>query len=124
MKNKLFAFGAFEKQEETRPLTTFTSNPGGAPATGNTTRVNGSDLQALSNFLNTNFKYDTGPFDNIQKITPAKPWLVKGDYNVNNANKVTVKYNQLDSNSPILQSTSSSLGAARTSGTQFLSYAN
>ena len=31
VKNKLFAFGAFEKQEDTRPLTTFTSNPGGAP---------------------------------------------------------------------------------------------
>src|SRR6185503_12760 len=39
VKNKLFAFGSFEKQEDTRPLTTFTSNPGGAPVGGNTTRV-------------------------------------------------------------------------------------
>src|SRR6266852_5680217 len=30
VKNKLFAFGTYEKQEDTRPLTTFTSNPGGA----------------------------------------------------------------------------------------------
>ncbi len=76
-------------------------------------------------YLQTNFKYDTGPFDNIQKITPAKPWLVKGDYNVNNANKVTVKYNQLDSNSPILQSGSSSLGLSRgVNTTQFLTYQN
>ena len=44
IKNKLFAFGAYEKQEDTRPLTTFTSNPGGAPVGGNTTRVNASDL--------------------------------------------------------------------------------
>ncbi len=40
VKNKLFAFGAYEKQNDTRPLTTFTSNPGGAPVGGNTTRVN------------------------------------------------------------------------------------
>ena len=99
VKNKLFAFGAYEKQDDTRPLTTFTSNPGGAPVAGNTTRVLASDLTALSSFLSTNFNYDTGPFDNIPKITPAKPWMVKGDYNVNSANKVTFRYNQLDSSS-------------------------
>ena len=55
---------------------------------------------ALSSFLSTNFNYDTGPFDNIQKMTPAKPWMLKGDYNVNSANKVTFRYNQLDSSSP------------------------
>ena len=48
VKNKLFAFGIYEKQEDTRPLTTFTSNPGGAPVGGNTTRVLASDLSALS----------------------------------------------------------------------------
>ena len=101
VKNKLFAFGAYEKQEDTRPLTTFTSNPGGAPVAGNTTRVNASDLAALSSFLSTKFNYDTGPFDNVQKMTPAKPWMLKGDYNVNSANKVTFRYNQLDSSSPI-----------------------
>ena len=125
VKNKLFAFGSFEKQEDTRPLTTFTSNPGGAPVGGNTTRVLASDLSALSSFLQSKFSYDTGPFDNIPKITPAKPWMLKGDYNVNNANKVTFKYNQLDSNSPILQSGSSSLGTTRaTNSTQFLTFQN
>ena len=125
VKNKLFAFGAFEKQDDTRPLTTFTSNPGGAPVTGNTTRVNRSDLSALSSFLSTNFKYDTGPFDNIPKKTPAKPWMLKGDYNVNSGNKVTFRYNQLDSSSDVPQSGSSSLGTSRpTNSTQFLTFQN
>jgi hypothetical protein len=126
VKNKLFAFGAYEKQTDTRPLTTFTSNPGGAPVQGNTTRVNASDLSALSSFLSSKFNYDTGPFDNIQKVVPGKPWLVKGDYNVNNANKVTVKYNQLDSSSPVPQNGSSALGTVgrQTGTTNFLSYAN
>jgi len=125
VKNKLFAFGAYEKQEDTRPLTTYTSNPGGAPAVGNTTRVLASDLSALSSFLSSKFSYDTGPFDNIPKITPAKPWMLKGDYNVNSSNKVTFRYNQLDSSSPINQSGSSSLGTSRQTGTtQFLTFAN
>src|SRR5262245_2454100 len=118
VKNKLFAFGYFEKQEDTRPLTTFTSNPGGAPVGGNTTRVLSSDLAALSSFLSSRFNYETGPFDNIPKVTPAKPWMLKSDYNVNSANKVTFRYNQLDSRSPIPQNGSSALGTiSRQTGT-------
>jgi carboxypeptidase family protein len=125
IKNRLFAFGAYEKQEDTRPLTTFQSNPGGAPVQGNMTRVLTSDMSALSSFLMANFKYDTGPFDNIPKVTPAKPWMLKGDYNINSANKVTFRYNQLDSSSPSIQSGSSSLGTTRqTLTTQFLTFAN
>src|SRR5207247_1024890 len=86
VKNKLFAFGLFEKQDDTRPLTTFTSNPGGAAVGGNTTRVQASDLSFLSSFLLSKFQYDTGPFDNIPKHTPAKLPMIKGDYNVNSAN--------------------------------------
>src|SRR3989449_7542412 len=58
VKNKLFFFESFEHQEDTRPLTTYTSNPGGAPNTGNTTRVPASDLSALSSFLTSKFGYD------------------------------------------------------------------
>ena len=126
MKNKLFAFGSFEKYEDTRPLTTFTSNPGGVTPGGNTTRVLASELSTLSTFLSARFNYDTGPFDNIPKTTPAKPWMLKADYNVNSANKVTFRYNQLASSSPTPQNGSSALGTVGrpTGSTNFLSYAN
>jgi hypothetical protein len=126
IKNKWFAFGAYEKQEDTRPLTTFLSNPGGAPVAGNTTRVLTSDMQGLSDFLKKNFSYDTGPFDNIPKLTPAKPWMIKSDYNVNTANKVTFRYTQLDSSTDAFQSGGTSLGnyTRQTNTTQFLSFAN
>ncbi len=125
VKNRLFAFGAYEKQDDTRPLTTFRTNAGGEPVGGNITRVQRSDMAALSSFLSSNFKYDTGPFDDIPKLTPGKPWMVKGDYNVNSQNKVTFRYNQLDSSSDINQSGSSSLGTSRQSNTtQFLTFAN
>src|SRR5262245_19813658 len=125
VKNRLFAFGAWEKQEDTRPLTTFTSNPGGVAVGGNTTRVLSSDLSALSSFLQRSFNYDTGPFDNVTRLTPGKPWMVKGDYNINSGNKVTFRYNQLDSSTDVNQSGSSSLGTSRpTLSTQFLTFAN
>jgi hypothetical protein len=123
VKNRLFAFGAYEKQEDTRPLTTFQSNPGGAPVGGNTRAT--SDLSGLSNFLSTNLHYETGPFDSISKVTPRKPWMIKGDYTLNSANKVTFRYNQLDSSSDVPQSGSSSLGTSRqTNTTQFLTFSN
>jgi hypothetical protein len=125
VKNRLFAFGAYEKQSDTRPLTTFRSNPGGAPVGGNITRVNTSDLSTLSQFLSRNFNYETGPFDDIPKNTPGKPWMLKGDYNINSANKVVFRYNQLDSSSDVPQSGSSSLGITRqTNTTNFLTFAN
>ena len=51
LRNKLFAFGSFEKQDDTRPLSTFRANAGGEPAAGNVTRVLASDLNAISALL-------------------------------------------------------------------------
>ena len=126
IKNRLFAFGSFEKQDDTRPLTTFVANAGGQTAGGNTTRVLASDLNALSSFLSSKFQYDTGPYQGINKATPAKPFLVKGDYNINGGNKVTFRYSQLDSSTDVALSNSASLGLGRNSGatanTNFLGF--
>jgi hypothetical protein len=125
LKNRLFAFGAYEKQKDTRPLTTYTCNPGGAPVTGSMTRVQCADMAGLQSFMK-DFGYDTGAFQDIPKLTPATPWMIKGDYNINGSNKITFRYNQLDSSSDIMQSGSSSLGTPGRSvnTTQFLSFAN
>ena len=125
IRNRLFAFGGYEKQEDTRPLTVYRCNPGGAPVSGNMTRVLCSDLAGLQSFLQSNFKYETGAYQDIPKKTPATPWMVKADYNLNGANKITFRYNQLDSSSDINQSGSSSLGTSRqTNTTQFLTFEN
>ena len=62
LKNKLFAFGSFEKQDDTRPLSTFVANTGGQTAGGNVTRVLASDLNTISVLLDGSFDYDTGPY--------------------------------------------------------------
>lgn len=126
IKNRIFIFGAYEKQSDVRPLSTYVCNPGGAPVAGNTTRVLCSDMSGLQSYLKQNFSYDTGIWNNIPKNTPAKPWMIKTDFNINGSNKVTFRYNRLDSNSDIYQSGSSSLGAwsRGTNTTQFLSFSN
>ncbi|OLD56104.1 MAG: TonB-dependent receptor [Acidobacteria bacterium 13_1_40CM_2_64_6] len=127
VKNRLFFFESFESQKDQRPLTTYVSNPGGVPATGNTTRVLASDLNALSAFLSSKFTYDTGPYEGITKVVPGKPFLVKGDYNVNGQNKVTFRYNMLNSRTPVIVSGSSSLGnpsGRSPNTTTFLDFAN
>ena len=73
---------------------------------------------------NGSFNYDTGPYESVDKLTPAKPFLVKGDYNLNNNNKISFRYSRLDSSTDVLLSTSTSLGFGRSSGTNttFLGY--
>jgi len=126
VKNKIFAFGSYESQLDSRPLTNFRSNNGGEAVVGTVTRVLDSDMAALSNFLKTNFSYDTGVWNNIPKNTPGKPWMLKGDYNLNGGNKITFRYNALTSSTDVYQSGSSSLGSPgrSTNTTQYLSFAN
>ncbi len=92
---------------------------------GNVTRVLASDLDALSSYLSSNFKYDTGPYQDYSFEIPAKRYLAKLDYNLNDRNKISVRYLQLDSESPTLLSNSSSLGrGTRRSNTTGLNFAN
>ncbi|WP_304517375.1 carboxypeptidase regulatory-like domain-containing protein [Cecembia rubra] len=110
IKNKLFFFGSFENEKLTEPGTTFRANTGNEPIAGNVTRVLASDLTNLSNFLRNNFGYETGPFQDYDNSTDARKFLAKLDYNINDKNKLSVRYNHLDSSTDVLLSNSSSLG--------------
>jgi outer membrane receptor protein involved in Fe transport len=125
LKDKLFFFGSYENDKYTAPGTTFRANTGGETVGGNVTRVLASDLDALSSYLSSNFQYDTGPYQDYPFEIPAKRYLAKLDYNLNDRNKVSLRYLQLDSSSPTLVSNSSSLGrGTRRSNTTGLNFAN
>jgi len=110
VRNKAFFFGNFEDESLTRPGTVFQANPGGQPAAGSVTRVLASDLQGVSSLMQSAFGYETGPYEGYDFATPARRYLIKGDYNVNASNKITFRYTQLDSNTDVIMSNSSSLG--------------
>lgn len=124
LKNKLFFFESYEHQKDTRPLNTYVANNGSQAITGNVTRVLASDLDTLSAYLKANFGYDTGPYQGIMKTTPATPFLVKADYNLNGSNRISFRYNMLNSNTPVNLSSSTSAGNGRsTFSSNFLNYA-
>jgi hypothetical protein len=125
LKDKLFFFGSYENDKFTSPGTTFRANSGSEAVGGNVTRVLASDLDALSSYLKTNFGYDTGAYQDYPFETPAKRYLGKLDYNLNDRNKISLRYLQLDSSTPVLLSNSSSLGFGnRRTNTTGLNFAN
>ena len=126
IKDKLFFFFNYEDEALTEPGTTFRANTGAQTAGGSITRVKAADLDALSAFMQAKFNYMTGPYQDYDHRTPALRKLAKFDYNVNDRNKLTFRYNQLDSKTDVLVSNSTSLGFGnrRSSTTTGLNYQN
>lgn len=111
IRNKLFFFGSFESEALTQPGTTYTARSSTTQATGGSvTRVLASDLDQLSNYLRTNFGYETGGYQGYDFETPALRFLIRLDYNLDDRNKISLRYNHLDSDTDVLVSNSSSLG--------------
>ena len=125
LKDKLFFFVNFEDDKDERPASLFRANVGGETPGGSITRVLKSDLDGLSTYLATNFGYETGPYQNYSDETPARRYLGRVDYNLNERNKLSLRYSQLDSYTDVLASTSSSLGfGGRNGNTNALNFQN
>lgn len=123
--NKLFFFSSYERDELTQPGTTFIANTGGQTVGGSVTRVLASDLDQLSSFLSTKFGYEAGSYQGYDFGTPAKRFIAKLDYNLDDRNKLSLRYNHLDSETDVLVSNSSSLGfGTRRSVTTGLNFKN
>jgi hypothetical protein len=118
VRNKLFLFGNYENEKASAPLHTFVANTGGQPVGGAISRVLASDLDTLSAYLKQNFSYETGAYQNLPADTPAKRYLLRTDFNLDNSNKLSFRYSQLDSSSGKL--VSGSACGWRTPGTGFL----
>ena len=110
IRNRLFFFGSFEDDGQTLPGTTFQANSGTEAVAGSVTRVLASDLDSLSRYLKNNFNYVTGPYQGYDFKIPSTRFLARLDYNLNDRNKLSLRYNLLNSSSDILVSNSSSLG--------------
>ncbi len=118
IENKLFFFGSFESDKISQPGTSFTTRATVTDSVfGNTTRVLDSDMSGLSSYLKSKFGYETGPYKGYNNETPALRFLSKLDYNLDDKNKVTLRYIHLNSKTDVLSSNSNSLGFGFRNGT-------
>jgi hypothetical protein len=123
--NKLFYFFNYEGDGLNSPATTFRANTGSETVAGNVTRVKASDLDQLSSFLQSKFNYAAGAYQGYNGETPAMRMLGKLDYNLNDRNKVSLRYTRLDSKTDVLLSNSNSLGfGSRRSSSTALNFEN
>ncbi|MES2266130.1 MAG: carboxypeptidase regulatory-like domain-containing protein [Bacteroidota bacterium] len=98
IKNKLFFFGNFEKESSTTPGIAF--SPTGGSGNGTVSNTTVTQLQQVSDYLRTKYGYETGKFDNFDAFNPKNTkYLIKLDWNINDKNKLTVKYSHLNATS-------------------------
>lgn len=110
IKDRLFFFGSYERDNLTEPATTFRANAGGEAVEGSTTRVLASDLEQFSSFLRNNFGWESGPYQGFDSKVPVTRFIGKLDFNLDERNKFSLRYNLLNSSTDQLISNSSSLG--------------
>ena len=98
IKDKLFYFVSVEGERRKDPPGTFVANREGLPAPGigsNTSRVNASDLNALSGFLKSKYDYDAGAYEGYQLDQNSDKITAKLDWNITPKNSFSIKYNYL-----------------------------
>ncbi len=93
VKNKLFFFANFEKDERTDLGSAWTPNTGSG--TASQSRVSESDLILVQDFL-SGLGYDTGAYKGFTHATESVKGIFKLDWNINDNNRLAVIYNFLD----------------------------
>ena len=98
IKNKVFFFVSAEQVRQELPATSFIASDANNPVTpGSVSTANADTLRKLSDFLQTKYGYATGPFQGYNQKTQSDKITAKIDWNINENNTITLKYNYLKS---------------------------
>ena len=98
IKNKLFFFISAEQERNTQPPTSLrAAKPGEAGIPGVVSQAVADTLDALKSFLISKYNYNPGNYQGYNYRTQSDKLTVRLDYNINNSNTLTFKYNYLKS---------------------------
>jgi hypothetical protein len=118
IKNKLFLFVNGEQEANTTPGTTWSASTASNPANGSTiSAANADSLNKLADFLKSKYNYDPGPYQGYSYVASSKRLTMKLDWNIDENNTFTFKYNYLKSASQIPPSNSGSVSSRQASTT-------
>ena len=119
LKNKIFFFGSYEQEKIMLPGSpTWRAAKTGESSDGvSISQARADTLNALKSFLMSKFGYDPGSYDNYDYRTESKKATVRLDWNINDKNTFTIKYNYLKSLRDIAASNSGAQGSRQPSVT-------
>ncbi|RFM29156.1 TonB-dependent receptor [Deminuibacter soli] len=127
IKNKVFFFVSGESERIKQAATIFTASDATHTPNGvNISNANRDTLARLSDYLAKQYGYVTGPFENYTYETRSDKITAKLDWNINNSNTLTLKYNYLKSSLEKPASNSGSVNSSygRASGSFALPFKN
>ncbi len=112
IRNKLFFFINYEKEESPKPIQTLFAATASAPfgSSPNIARPTADSLNYISSYLLTNYGYITGPFDNYTPNVERTKYMGRLDWNISNQHRLVLRYSQVEGGEP--NSMSSSTGGA------------
>lgn len=117
IKNKLFFFLNWEKDNQPKSIQTRFAATSAAPygSSPQIARPTADSLNAISNYLLENYGYVTGVFDNYTPVIFREKIMGRIDWNISTKHRFNVRYSQVEGGEPNPPSTSvTGSGAAAT----------
>jgi len=94
IKNKLFFFGSIEYEQSPQEVVKWRASTNGVSNKDNMiSRVSESDLQKVSDHLKNKYGYETGSFKNFPAAATNLKYLLRLDWNISTAHKLSLRYN-------------------------------
>lgn len=116
IKNKLFFFLNAEKETSERPGQTWLAKRPSTAGNPLETPVLASDLDQLSEFLRTEYNYETGGYENYNFALDNFKFLARIDWNITSKHKLALRYSQSETDDDDRINASSSIGPRLSNG--------
>ncbi|WP_025146137.1 TonB-dependent receptor domain-containing protein [Pedobacter jeongneungensis] len=104
IKDKLFFFVNYEKKHTIQPGTTKIAStpelPFGGSSPSFVSRPTVDFLNGVSSYLQSKYGYATGPYQGYSNISDNEKMFARLDWNISKTQRFSVRYNQVESQSP------------------------